>query len=77
MKRLVALALSLVMVLSLAACGKSNDAGKDNAESNADLTVKIVSYAGTESTVNILQDQLKKAGFTVETSNLTTLHTQQ
>lgn len=68
MKRLVALALSLVMVLSLAACGKSNDAGKDNAESNADLTVKIVSYAGTESTVNILQDQLKKAGFNVETN---------
>ena len=68
MKRLVALALSLVMVLSLAACGKSNDTSNDNAESNADLTVKIVSYAGTESTVNILQDQLKKAGFNVETN---------
>ena len=67
MKRLVALALSLVMVLSLAACAK--DSSKDdNAAADANLTVKIVSYAGTESTVNILQDQLKKAGFNVETN---------
>lgn len=64
MKRLVALALSAVMLFSLVACGSK----KEEAANSADLTVKIVSYAGTEATVNILQDQLKKAGFNVETN---------
>ena len=63
MKKLVALALSLVMVLSMAACG-NKEAGNDTELPK--LTVRLVSYAGTESTINILQDQLKKAGFEVE-----------
>ena len=63
MKKLVALALSLVMVLSMAACG-NKEAGNDTELPK--LTVRLVSFAGTESTINILQDQLKKAGFEVE-----------
>ena len=68
MKKLLALALSAVMALSLVACG----GGSSDKGGNADLlpvqpeTVKILAQSTREAEVNILRDQLGKAGFVVE-----------
>ncbi len=63
MKKLVALLLSLVMLLSLAACGNSSSDSKDDAEK---VTIRLLSYSASEAATNILRDQLVKAGFNVE-----------
>ena len=67
MKKMIALVLCLVMVFSLAACGKSSS-GKSSSKGNgtAPETVRLLGYSAQESSLNILRDQLTKAGFEVE-----------
>lgn len=60
MKKLVALALSFVMMLSLVACG----GGKDDEVKK--VPIKLLSYSASEAATEILRDQLEKAGFEVE-----------
>ncbi|MBQ8804261.1 MAG: hypothetical protein IJZ53_11550 [Tyzzerella sp.] len=62
MKKLVALALSLVMMFSLVACG----GGKDDEGEKVKIT--LLSYSAQEAATNILRDQLVKAGFDVTTN---------
>lgn len=47
MKKLLALALSLVMVASLAACGSKTDAPNNGGNTNSDQTVYKITYANT------------------------------
>lgn len=68
MKKLLALALSLVMAFSLVACG-----GESGGNEEVELlpvqpeTIKILAQTNREAEVNILRDQLEHAGFVVET----------
>ena len=67
MKKLLALALSLVMAFSLVACG-----GEAGGNEEVELlpvqpeTIKILAQSTREAEVNILRDQLGKAGFVIE-----------
>ena len=69
MKKLLALALSLVMAFSLVACGGGSE---ENNGGDAELlpvqpeTIKILAQSTREAEVNILRDQLSHAGFIVE-----------
>lgn len=68
MKKIVALALSLAMACSLGACSKPTTSGPKNdaAVETAPQTVRVLGYSANESTMNILRDQLTKAGFDVQ-----------
>lgn len=68
MKKLLALTLSLVMAFSLVACGGGNGGGKENTEllPVEPETIKILAQSNREAEVNILRDQLGKAGFIIE-----------
>lgn len=62
MKKLLALVLSIVMMFSLVACGGSSDK-----ETNSEkVKIRVLGYSAQESSLNILRDQLTKAGFEVE-----------
>ncbi len=61
MKRLLALLLASVMVLSLVACG-SKEEQKENTEK---VAISVLGYSAQEATLNIVRDQLNKAGFDV------------
>ena len=66
MKKIIALALAMVMAFSLVACGGgSSDEGSDLIATNPE-TIKILAQSSSEANANILRDQLSKAGFTVE-----------
>lgn len=65
MKKMVAFALSLAMVFSVAACGKQTTGG-DSSVKTEPQKVRLLGYSYYESTMNILRDQLTKAGFEVE-----------
>ena len=64
MKKLLALALSVVMAFSMVACGGSKDEGQ-KVETKPE-TITILGQSSGEANLNILRDQLTKAGFTVE-----------
>ncbi len=68
MKKLLALVLSAVMAFSLVACGGGNEGGNENAEllPVQPETIKILAQSTREAEVNILRDQLGKAGFVIE-----------
>lgn len=69
LRKLTAVLLVGAMVLSLAACGKkssnSGDGGSGSSEAGSE-TIRLLGYSYYESTMNILRDQLTKAGFNVE-----------
>ncbi len=69
MKRFLALALALVMTLSLVACGGGGEGGGSSThlEPNG-ITITVLGQSSREGEMNILRDQLTKAGFTVEIS---------
>ena len=60
MKKLLALVLSFVMMFSLAACGSKKE---DESEK---VKIRVLGYSDQEASLNILRDQLSKAGFEVE-----------
>lgn len=62
MKKLLALVLSIVMMFSLVACGGSEDKETNNEK----VKIRVLGYSAQESSLNILRDQLTKAGFEVE-----------
>jgi len=68
MKKLLALALSLVMAFSLVACGGGEAGGNEEVEllPVQPETIKILAQSTREAEVNILRDQLGKAGFVIE-----------
>ena len=63
MKKLVALLLAGVMMFSLAACGNSGSADKGN--EFPPVEISVLGYSAQEVTLNIIRDQLSKAGFKV------------
>ena len=65
MKKLVALLLACVMMFSVAACG-GKDTGKEEGNNYAPVKVRLLGYSAQEASLNILRDQLTKAGFDVE-----------
>ena len=67
-KKIIAVLLVLTMVLSLAACNKRTAGGTGSSgESGGNKeTIRLLGYSYYESTMNILRDQLSKAGFEVE-----------
>lgn len=68
LKKLTAVLLVGAMVLSLAACGKksSNSDGGSGSSDTEKETIRLIGYSYYESTMNILRDQLTKAGFDVQ-----------
>ena len=68
MKKLLALTLSLVMAFSLVACGGGNGGSNEKTEllPVEPETIKILAQSTREAEVNILRDQLGKAGFIIE-----------
>ena len=66
MKKLLALALSAVMAFSLVACGGGESGGDAELLPVQPETVKILAQSTREAEVNILRDQLGKAGFVIE-----------
>ncbi len=65
MKKLVALLLACVMMFSLAACGNSGSSNSGETEYAA-VKIRLLGYSAQEAALNILRDQLTKAGFEVE-----------
>lgn len=70
MKRFLAVLLAMAMVISMAACSKKNEESsgsesKSKTETSAE-TIRLLGYSSYESTMNILRDQLIKAGVEVE-----------
>ena len=65
MKKLVALLLAGVMMFSLAACGNNGSSSNEGSE-YAPVKISVLGYSAQEVTLNILRDQLTKAGFEVE-----------
>ncbi len=63
MKKLLALALSVVMAFSMVACGSNDE--KPKVETKPE-TITILGQSSGEADLNILRDQLTKAGYTVE-----------
>ena len=61
MKKLMALALSVVMAFSLVACGGGEATG-------AKETIRLLGRSSDESNIAIIRDQLDKAGFAVESN---------
>lgn len=66
MKKSIALLLSSAMVLSLAGCGSSGSSSSGSASNAGAVKVRVLGYSAQESTLNIVRDQLTKAGFEVE-----------
>ncbi len=65
MKRIIALALSLIMALSLVACGGEAEGEGERVETQPESIV-VLGQSTREGEMSILRDQLTKAGFTVE-----------
>ena len=67
MKKIIALALAMVMAFSMVACGGSSSSkgDSDKIATNPE-TIRILAQSSSEANANILRDQLSKAGFTVE-----------
>lgn len=72
LRKVTALALCMAMVFSMTACkntksqqqaGNTGTAGKSGAAAE---TIRLLGYSAQESSLNILRDQLTKAGFNVE-----------
>ncbi len=66
MKKFIALALAAVMAFSMVACGGSSDGGKTDLKETQPETIRILGQSSSDANMNILRDQLTKAGFTVE-----------
>ncbi len=66
MKKLIALALAAVMALSMVACGGGESEGETNLKETAPEKIVILGQSSSEANMNILRDQLTKAGFEVE-----------
>jgi len=65
MKKLIALALAAVMALSMVACGGESES-ETNLKETAPEKIVILGQSSSEANMNILRDQLTKAGFEVE-----------
>ncbi len=65
MKKFIALALAMVMSFSLVACGGGNGGEADLKETTPEKIV-ILGQSSSDANMNILRDQLTKAGFEVE-----------
>ena len=65
MKKIIALALAMVMAFSMVACGGSTEEESNLIATNPE-TITILAQSSSEANANILRDQLSKAGFTVE-----------
>ncbi len=65
MKRFIALALSLVMAFSMVACGGGETAPSNTKNEPNGITLTIITQSSREAELNILRDQLTKAGFNV------------
>ena len=66
MKKIIALALAMVMAFSLVACGGGSSKEESELIATNPETIKILAQSSSEANANILRDQLTKAGFTVE-----------
>ncbi len=66
MKKLIALALAAVMAFSMVACGGSDNGGDASLKETKPETIRILGQSSSDANMNILRDQLTKAGFTVE-----------
>ncbi len=66
-KRILALFLCMVMGLSMSACGKTKKPSTEGSEgSTSGVTLRLLGYSAQEADLNILRDQLSKAGFDIE-----------
>lgn len=67
-KKILSLLLCGAMVCSLAACGKTKkpSSGGESGANASGVTLRLLGYSAQESDLNILRDQLTKAGFNVE-----------
>ena len=66
MKKLIALAMAAIMALSMVACGGSSEEGKTEMKETQPEKIVILGQSSSEANMNILRDQLTKAGFEVE-----------
>ncbi len=67
MKRFIALALAAVMAVSMVACGGGSDNGGDvELKPTNPEKIVILGQSSSDANMNILRDQLNKAGFEVE-----------
>ena len=68
MKKIIGILLMCVMLLSVTACGvkTKDDAENPGKDGNGKVDIKVLSMSSNEKDVNIVRDQLSKAGFNVE-----------
>ena len=66
MKKIIALALAMVMAFSMVACGGSSNEGEAELIKTNPEKIVILGQSSSEANMNILRDQLTKAGFEVE-----------
>ena len=66
MKKIIALAMAAIMALSMVACGGSSNEGKTEMKETQPEKIVILGQSSGEANMNILRDQLTKAGFEVE-----------
>ncbi len=67
MKRFIALALALVMSISMVACGGGSSTPANTKNEPNGETIIVIGQASREAEMNVIRDQLTHAGFTVET----------
>lgn len=65
MKKGIALLLVAIMLFALAACGKTESKPSSGTAPTKTPTISILSMSSNEKVVNVVRDQLKKAGFDV------------
>ncbi len=69
MKRFLALALALVMSVSMVACGGDNNGGGTSTKNDPNgIKIVVLTQSSREGEMNIIRDQLTHAGFEVETN---------
>lgn len=66
-RKVISLLLCAAMVFTMAACGKTKKpSGSSGGASEGSVTLRVLGYSAQESSLNILRDQLTKAGFNVD-----------